>query len=370
MKSRAVLRFIHASNLRLGQVVSGVGQVSSELRQTLLDAPWQAAASVFEQAVACEVDFVLLNGHLIPEGVERGRAIAFLQQEFARLGQHGIAVYLRIGADVAGIRDAAFSWPDNVHFVSDDSEESVILRSGQALATIASGLEPRTSDGFRIAIADATGRPVTGDYLAGCGSSRDDSVIAGQTEHHPGVTQGLGFHEAGATGCSLVELDHNHTLSIALLETSVARWETCRLSVPAGTSAGVEHLIGQQIVDQVSTSGPLLLFRFVLDVEDTATALGMEAVDLAELRQRVHPVRGQVAVHRNYCVLSIEPGAGMLVEGSATGDPARVSDFRRLVLTRGETCVRTLRSRGVYQAEIPQLQLLNGVARLGRALLS
>ncbi len=369
MKSRAVLRFIHASNLRLGQVVSGVGPVSDELRQTLLDAPWQAAASVFEQALACELDFVLLNGDVVPAGAESGRAVAFLQRQFASLNQHGIAVYLRVDADVTRICDAAISWPDNVHFVSDDSEESIILRNGQALASIASGLEPPASDGFSIAVADGSGRKVTGDYQGGCGWSRDDSVVAGQTVHHPGLSQGLGFHEAGATGCSLVELDHNSTLSIALLETSAVRWETCRLSLPAGGSAEVEELLFQQIADRVSTSGPLLLFRFVLDVEDTASALGLEAVDLVELRRRVHSVRG-VAEPQNYRVLSIEPGAGMLVEGNAADESARVTDFRRIVLRRSEGCVRELQSRGVYRAETPPLQLLNGVARFGRALLS
>lgn len=370
MQDRSVLRFIHASNLRLGQVVSGVGRVSDDLRQTLIDAPWGAAVQVFDQAVALGVDFVLLNGDVVPDGVESGRATAFLHQQFARLNQYGITVYWRTETESTSAWGNAFSWPENVHLVLSNGAEAFVVRNGQAIASVASGLTPRSSNCFSIALSDGTRRHQSGDYVADCGMSRDDSTAAGRTVHSPGVTQGLGFHESGATGCSLIELDHNNTLSISQLETSVLRWEACRLAVPAGTSTAVEDLIRQQIIDRVHAVGPLQLFRFVLDVEDTATALGLEAVDLGELGQRVQPDFDMVSLQRNYYVLSIEPGAGMLVACDAPKDAACVGDFRRLVHRRGEDCVQALRRRGVYHSETPQLQLLNGVARLGKSLLS
>lgn len=371
MQSRsAVLRFLHASNLRLGQVVSGVGRVSSDLKQTLVEAPWQAATSIFDEAIARDVDFVLLNGDVVPEGIQSGRAIVFLVQQFARLRQHGINVYWRTASIATAGWGSDGLWPDNVEFVSDDSEEVLYTRHGKPLAAVASGLRSRSFDGFSIALTDGDKKRTVGDYIAGCELSRDDSVAAGRTVHHPGIAQGLGFHEAGPVGCSLVELDQNNTLSIGLIETAAVRWDSCRLSVPAATSTALEDLARQLILSRLPTTGPLVLFRLTVDVEDTAAALGLESADLLDLCRRLQPTQESDPAYKNYRMLSVSPGAGMLVAGESHHDGACVGDFRQLVHRRGQDCVEALQRRRAYQSETPQLQLLNGVARLGRSLLS
>ena len=58
-------RFLHASDFRLDAVPRGLTEVPDHLRDTLLDAPYNAARRVFDTALAERVAFVVLAGNIL-----------------------------------------------------------------------------------------------------------------------------------------------------------------------------------------------------------------------------------------------------------------------------------------------------------------
>lgn len=365
MQNRSILRFIHASNFRLGQVVSGIGQVPETLRDALLTAPWRAAGNVFEQAIAHRVDFVLLNGDILPTGVEQGRALGFLCEQFGRLEQHGIQVFWRtpVGTEFQEW-GGCFHWPGNVRFVTEQSDVETFVRDGHAVATIFGGLDFDSRNTFGISLVNGTVSRSTADYTATCASVRDDSVAVGQTTHSPGSPQGLGFNEPGPHSCSLVEVDHNNSVSIGAIETNVAVWESLRVSL-AQTGASVEDTLRSHMQ---TTDGVTRIYRFVLDAQDSAVAMQLEQLDTEGLRSRL------LDTHRTgtagHWIAEIETGAGVLVAANAPAANACVNDFRQLLHQQGSRYAETLRDKQSLISQAPQQQLLNGVARLANRLLS
>ena len=99
-------RFLHASDLHLEQVPTGLAQVPEHLRQQLLETSYQAAEFVFDTALTEDVQFVILAGDVIDIDRAGPRGIAFLRDKFERLAEHDITVYWAGGAN-----DGPDGWP-------------------------------------------------------------------------------------------------------------------------------------------------------------------------------------------------------------------------------------------------------------------
>ncbi|MFK7820106.1 MAG: exonuclease SbcCD subunit D [Planctomycetaceae bacterium] len=366
MHRDCVLRFIHASDFRLGQVAHGISHVAPELRQQLLAAPWRSAEACFDQAIAHNVDFVLLNGDLVANGVERNRALAFLLDQFVRLADNGIQVYWRVDGRQLDAWYECFAWPANVHVLTEQSALASFSRAGEPLAVIAGGeLELASRQEFTISLerSGQNSRIHSADYVADCGTARSDSVHAGRTVHSPGSPQGLSFQEAGPHGCSLVELDHNNSVSIGFLQTNAIVWDVRPTTIP------VRGEVERSILDQLTSSNDdsTHVVRLVLDSADTATALRLETMNLKALRDRLN---AGLSGNSRCFVSDVELGAEMTVAAGAAMSPGCVQDFRELVLSRGEPTVRSLRSQHRLATTSPSAQLLSESARLGAELLS
>ena len=76
--SAASLRFIHASDFRLGRPIQGLRYIPAVWRERLRDAPYESTANVFDTAVIENVDFVLLSGDLIDVRETSPFAVKFL----------------------------------------------------------------------------------------------------------------------------------------------------------------------------------------------------------------------------------------------------------------------------------------------------
>ena len=361
MQTRSVLRFLHATNFRLGQVVSGVGDVPATLKRQLLEAPWRSAEAIFDQAIAHEVDFVLINGDIVPDGIEQVRALSFLLTQFEKLHQYNIEIYWRTEPTARDEWNAYFEWPGNVHFVSENSDFTVTNETAH-LATVTGSGRSR-SELFTVFLPNSSSTNVSADYTAACGTQRSDSVQAGHTVHCPGATQGLSFLEPGPHGCSLIELDHNNCVSISFLETNAVSWDTLRVTLP-GTTATLEATLREHAA--LPANGTRLL-SFVLDSQDTTSALNLETVDLPALRQRL---QSTTHAEHDYWVCRIDLGAGMTVAPGTVHEHGCLSDFRQLVHHRGEDFTRTLSAQHALLTTTPQTQLLSQVTRLGAELLS
>ncbi len=62
---QGIVSFINASDFHLERPMQDVLDLPDHLRRTLVDAPWKAAASIFEHALVENVDFVVLSGDLL-----------------------------------------------------------------------------------------------------------------------------------------------------------------------------------------------------------------------------------------------------------------------------------------------------------------
>ena len=87
------LRFLHAADLHLEQPPHGLAEVPDHLRDLLIDAPFQAAARVFENAIVEDVDFVVLSGDVLNPRTAGPHALSFLFEQFQLLREQKIHVY-------------------------------------------------------------------------------------------------------------------------------------------------------------------------------------------------------------------------------------------------------------------------------------
>ena len=152
-------------------------------------------------------------------------------------------------------------------------------------------------------------------------------------------------------------------MSISFLETNAVSWDSLRITLP-GTTATLEGLLREHAARP--TNGTRLL-SFVLDSQDTTSALNLETVDLPALKERL-----QATTHAeyDYWVCRIDLGAGMTIAPGTVHENGCLSDFRHLVHHRGDDFTKKLSAQRALITTTPQAQLLTQVTRLGAELLS
>ena len=84
------VRFLHTSDWHLEEPLGGIAEVSAELRDDLIEAPYQAAQRVVEAAIREAVDFVLLAGDILPTESASPYTLEFVLQQFEKLHEQGI----------------------------------------------------------------------------------------------------------------------------------------------------------------------------------------------------------------------------------------------------------------------------------------
>lgn len=131
-------RFLHVSDLRLGDPVLGVRDPSDALREAILRAPYAAAEAAFEVALREQVEFVLLTGDALDLRQPSPRPLSFLQRQFQRLTTAGIEVYW-----CSGEIDPLERWPRSLElpsgvttFATPSVEVVRIQNNKQALCTL------------------------------------------------------------------------------------------------------------------------------------------------------------------------------------------------------------------------------------------
>ncbi|HKD38086.1 MAG TPA: metallophosphoesterase, partial [Pirellulales bacterium] len=131
-------RFLQASDFHLHQPPFGLAQIPDHLVELLADSPFRAAARVFDLALAEKVDFVVLAGNLVDPHAAGPRGLTFLHEQFARLAEHGIAVYWATGViDRRSEWPASIAWTSNVHLVAADRiQRFTHSRNGEPLCQI------------------------------------------------------------------------------------------------------------------------------------------------------------------------------------------------------------------------------------------
>ncbi len=284
--SRPPLRFVHASDLHLERPLGGVADVPDHLHELFLEAPFEAAAQVFETALSERADALLLAGDVVDFDLVGPRAIVFLQERFQRLADHGIRVFWA-GGDV----DPAESWPASVPlpenvtvFPVGRPGEFELERDGEVVAKFQgisrnqgspldeSGFHRDARGHFTVGVSFGTSAtPGTeGDrvhYMALGGRHERQTVDQSPgIAHYCGSPQGRNPDETEAHGCTLVTVDDDGNVKTSFVATDSIRWITETIEVTAGTDEDALMTQMQSRVSKLQTkhSGSRLLITWII----------------------------------------------------------------------------------------------------------
>jgi DNA repair protein SbcD/Mre11 len=255
------LRLVHASDLHLEQPLYGLPDVPDQLRELLVEAPYQAAEQVFETALAENADAVLLAGDVLNVDRAGPPAIVLLLDQFARLGDRGIAVYWAGGSvDFPDWWPRSVALPENVHVFPIGRVETLdLVRAGDTIARVqgiscpedgpvdARGFHRDVHGLFTIGVAhgthDSPGHE--GDrvhYMALGGRHRQQTADhAPGIAHYCGTPQGRGPTETGPHGCTVVSVDEHGKAKTRFVATDAVRWIEQSLEVTASTRSEQLH---------------------------------------------------------------------------------------------------------------------------------
>jgi DNA repair protein SbcD/Mre11 len=246
-------RLLHASDLHLERVPSGLREIPEHLRARLVDTSYTAARRLFATAITEQADAVLLAGDVVDLALAGPRAVVFLREQFELLAAEGIEVYW-----AGGRTDPPQTWPcvsplpGNVHvFPAEQVRHFDLHQDGETVARIAgisSNGNARPSlaqfaphpDGL-LTIGVTYGRYSQADlaeqlvpYLAVGGRHGRKSFASNdrsRTLHYPGTTQGMSPKETGPHGCTLITIQSDGTLKTHSVATDAFRWELERVEV-------------------------------------------------------------------------------------------------------------------------------------------
>ncbi|MGI9429753.1 MAG: metallophosphoesterase family protein, partial [Bythopirellula sp.] len=278
---------MHTSDLHLERPLGGVAQVPAHLRERFLDAPFEAAAQVFETALSERADALLLAGDVVDFDLVGPRAVVFLQEQFQRLAEHDIPVYWACGdVDPAEAWPASVPLPENVTiFPVGRAQEFELCRGGEVIAKIQgisrnqgsqlddSGFHRDAHGLFTVGVSYGTSAaPGTeGDrvhYMALGGMHHRQTVDQSPgIAHYCGSPQGRTPTETEAHGCTLVTVDDSGQVKTSFMATDSLRWITETVEVTAGTDEDALMAQLQARISKLQTkhSGSRLLITWRIE---------------------------------------------------------------------------------------------------------
>ncbi|MGO4545708.1 exonuclease SbcCD subunit D [Paenibacillus sp. 2TAB23] len=295
-------RFIHAADLHLDSPFRGLANAPAPVREALMESTFAALRELTHAAIRNQVDFIVLAGDLFDEADRSLRAQLALVKEWAKLEEHGIAVYVIHGNHdpLSGAR-AELKLPSNVVVFGSDQMEyrPAYRRSGELAAFIygrsygtrivtenmAAAYQTQPEAPFHIAMlhgnVDGDG---THDPYAPCelqeliGSKGFDYWALGHIHHrrvlheyphvvYAGNVQGRNPRETGAKGCLMVDVTAAKALELSFVPLDSVRWLERSISI-TGIGSEQELLLQlEELLDLALTDsdGRMVMLRIVLN---------------------------------------------------------------------------------------------------------
>ncbi|HUC93505.1 MAG TPA: DNA repair exonuclease [Paenibacillus sp.] len=258
-------RFIHAADLHLDSPFKGLGEAPPAVRQALADSTFEALRRLTAAAVSAKADFVLLAGDLFDAADRSLRAQAVLHQQWAKLREHGIGVYVIHGNhDPLSGQRARFAEMEGVHvFGAEQYEGRPAYRKDGELAAFVYGMSyarravtdnlaaryrPAAAAPFHIALlhGNVDGDPSHDPYapctlgeLAGAGFDYwalghvHDRRVLHTYPHvvYSGNTQGRHPRETGAKGCYIVDVAADKAVELTFAPLDAVRWTAIQVEI-------------------------------------------------------------------------------------------------------------------------------------------
>lgn len=281
-----ILHCLQTGGLRLNDPVAGIGKVPLALRHQLEDAGYLTASRFFDTAIQEHVHAVLLVGSTTGSPLPGSRAPWFLNHEFRRLQQQGIAVIVR--SDDLPPAPPGLTWPNNVHLVSPQLATGVRMRDGQLVhcCDARGSLHFRESDSHRIVFADTV--PSTAllsqspqTYWA-CGIGSGDSLRYLVT----GVPQSGGFDSPSNAAPVWFALQSDQVTSSRRIACEAVGWHTEAVDITAvSTGDDFQEMLAGRLRRIASHAAVPTLVRFRLSGQSDALITLTDDV-MHQLQQR------------------------------------------------------------------------------------
>ena len=293
--------FIHTADLHLDSPFIGISEINQELRESLVNATFEAYDTIIDLCIEKEVDFLLIAGDVYDSANKSLYAQLKFIKGLDRLSNAGIQTIIAHGNhDPLNGWSATLNWPEDVHIMSGDTIDSVQLEKDEThVVTIIGTSYPaqhiwtnlaqrfpkrENNEVFTIGLLHCmVGSSTEHDPYAACtmqdlkdldydywalGHIHVPSVI---NETNPVVVysvnpQGRHIIEAGPRGCYLVTVDTKNEISKEFIETDTIRWYVEDISIEGMESE--EDLILQirECIDTIldGADGRSVICRFIL----------------------------------------------------------------------------------------------------------
>jgi DNA repair exonuclease SbcCD nuclease subunit len=268
------LRFVHAADLHLDSPFRGIGNASAALKERLQAATLGALRRVVDHTIESKADFLIIAGDIYDSKDRNLRALVSFRKEMERLAERNIPAFIVHGNhDPLNGWGSGFQLPPNVITFGGHTDTEPFIRRGREVAHItgvsyvrervtdnlASSFKPVDGTPYSIAVLHANVGHQTGhaDYAPAAVADLKDagfnywalghvhtrSVLASEPAMivYPGNTQGRNPRETGPRGCYQVDVDSYGRAHLEFIDTSVARWVHCELSI--STLGSMDQLV-------------------------------------------------------------------------------------------------------------------------------
>lgn len=331
------MKFIHAADLHIDSPLKGLRFEQGTPTERLRLATREAFANLISLAIEEAVDFVIIAGDLFDGTWPDMRTGLWTADQFRRLREHNIRVYLiRGNHDAASIVAKNISWPEDVVYEFEHRAPSTMIdeRSGAAIHGQSFADRKAFDDlaaNYPAAIAGRVNIGILHTSLAGdpqhdTYAPTSPSVLAGKGYdywalghiHHreivstaphivfSGNTQGRHIRETGEKGCFVVTVEAGQILC-DFRATDVIRW--CNLTIPLKPEDGEAELFAAAeaaFEAALEESGDRaiaarLTLRGACQAHEQLAASQSRARILAELQNRANNCSGEFWIEHIGC---------------------------------------------------------------------
>lgn len=260
-----MFRFIHASDLHLGNTGPSTIGLSKSWSDRISTAAYKAFDKLIDKAIELDVDCILLAGDTLDTSTPTLRSQLELYKGLTRLSQANIKVFMVGGNhDPLNLKRAQSELPDGVHLFGQSPEKIPLMKDGRKVAEI-TGVSyqfPRVTEdlstmfipggeGFQIALlhTNLSGYGKKDNYAP----SKLENLIASGFDYwalghvhqnmvlnknpyivYSGTTQGQHINEVGPKGFYLVEVgDSANDVKLQFISTSVYLFEHLEVVAPS-----------------------------------------------------------------------------------------------------------------------------------------
>jgi len=368
------MRFIHAADIHLDSPLRGLGSYDDMPVDILRSASRAAFTRLVEEAIALEVDFMVIAGDLYDGDWKDHNTGIYFAAQMGRLRNAGIPVYLLHGNhDAESVMTRRLALPDNVHVFRSNRPCTFVLDAHKVALHGQSFAQAAVTDNLAAAYPD----PLPGHFNIGVlhtglegyaehahyapctleqlqvrgyqywalGHVHEFRVFPGAVPVvFPGNLQGRHIREQGPRGAVLVSCAEDAVESIERLEVDVLRWHALAVDA-AGCVTWAEALTRlrgalEPVLREQAADRPCVL-RLTLEgaTELHGELVGRRAQLRADLLAIMAALAGgrlwleklQVATrlprrHREGAGIEADDLAALLAEAAA--DPVFQAEFR------------------------------------------